>query len=94
MNIQIYNSPYKNILINIQSITPSVSVLYFTDENKNTIQIPDDTMIYIYYIDKPTLLDPYMERYFLSFTDNYELIMNGHTMNLTNKRIWEFQLSF
>jgi hypothetical protein len=90
MDIQTYNSYEKNIFINIKNITPSVSVLYFTDENKNTINIPNNTEMYIYYEEKPTLLDSYMDRYFISFTDNYELIINGNVMRLINKRIWDF----
>ena len=57
MDIQTYNcSHYKNIFVNIKNISPSVSVLYFTDENKKEICIPDDTFMYIYHNEKPTIL--------------------------------------
>jgi len=94
MNIQTYNSPYQNIFINIKNITPSISVVYFTNEKKNNINIPDHTRMYIYYQEKPTLLIPYINSYFISFADNYELIINGSVMRLINKRIWEFESTF
>lgn len=47
--------------------------------------------MYIYYDEKPTLLESYMDSYFISFTDNYELIINGKVMYLINKRIWELK---
>ena len=86
MNIQ---SPYENVFINIKQLSSSVSVLFFTDENKNTINIPENTTMYIYESDKPTILESYLERYFLSFTDNYELKIKEKVIYLTNKRSWE-----
>ena len=93
MDIQTYNcSNNQKVFVNIKSISPSISVLYFTDENKNDIHIPDYTFMYIYYNAKSILLKPYMERYFICFTDNYELIMNGKVRYLTNNRNWNLDL--
>ena len=33
-----------------------------------------------------------MERYFICYADNYELIINGKVRHLTNKRSWNLDL--
>ena len=76
------------IIVKIKSISPSVSVLYFTDETQTETKIPDDTFMYIYCNEKPTLLEPYMDRYFISCADNYELSINGRVKRLTQNRTW------
>ena len=77
-----------DICINIKTISPSISVLYFTNENKNIINIPDNTRMYIYSNEKPIIINPYMENYFMCYTYNYELVINGKVMYVTNKRNW------
>ena len=89
MDIQTYDcSNYQKIFVNIKNITPSVSVLYFTDENQKDIPIPPDTLMYAYYNEKPTILPPHKECFYICYTDNYELIIHGKVRHLTNKRSW------
>ena len=61
-----------DICINIKAISPSISVLSFTNVNKSIINIPENTRMYIYGNEKPIVLNPYMESYFMCYTDNYQ----------------------
>ena len=77
-----------DICINIKRISPSISVLYFTNEINNIINIPENTRMYIYGNEKPIILNPYMESYFLCYTDKYQLVINGKVMYMKNQRNW------
>jgi len=94
MDIQTYNcSNYQKIFVNIKNIGPSVSILYFTDDNQKDIPIPEDTYMYTYYNEKPTIVKPYKECFYICYTDNYELIIQGKVRHLTNKRSWSLDSS-
>jgi len=76
------------LFINIEKVTQSISVLYFTDENNIKINIPNGTIMYDYADNHKFILNPipYTQSYALCYTDKYELRINGVRMNIINTR--------
>ena len=76
------------LFINIEKVTQSISVLYFTDENNTKINIPNGTIMYDYADKHKFILNsiPYTQSYALCYTDKYELRINGMRMNIINTR--------
>ena len=76
------------LFINIEKVTQSISVLYFTDENNIKINIPNGTFMYSYEDKHKYMVNPipYTQCYSLCYTDKYELLINGVKIHITNKR--------
>ena len=87
----IYNINSHTIL-HIKQINNGVAVLYFTDEDSNKINIPNNIMVYTYDFEdnnKRLLLNPIRQDYALCWTDNYTVELNKNVLiNIKNQRKW------
>jgi hypothetical protein len=89
MNSQkIVYSLNNDLLIHIEKVSQSISVLSFTDINYNKINIPNGTFMYSYEDKHKYMVNPipYTQCYSLCYTDKYELLINGVKIHITNKR--------
>jgi hypothetical protein len=87
-------SIFPNIILHIKTITHSFTILYFTDELNNIIDVPNDILVYSYirgnknkkYIEYPTEKNTYV----LSSTDNYDIKYNGYNvLHIKSKISWD-----
>lgn len=84
-----------NVNLHIKRINHGVSILYFTDEMNNKMNIPHDILVYTYdYGDnKSVLLNPIKQDYALCWTDDYEIELNKNILiNIKNQRKWNITL--
>lgn len=82
------------IMLHITRVNHGVAILYFTDENYNKIDIPNDILVYTYdYSDnKRILLKPIKQDYALCWTDNYEIELNNNILiTINNQRKWNIR---
>lgn len=83
------------IILHIECINQSVSVLFFTDEMNNKIDIPNGIIVYTYdyqNIKNKVALTIEPNYYILSFSDNYDIEFNGKIiLNITNQRNWNIK---
>ena len=81
-----------HIILHITRINNGVALLYFTDEDSNKINIPNNIIVYTYDFqdnNKQILLKPIKENYALCWTDNYIIELDKNVLiNIKNQRKW------
>lgn len=81
-----------NTILHIMGIGNTIAILYFTDALNNKMDIPDGITVYTYvYQDsnKPVLLRPHTQCYYLCHTDDYMIEMDKRVIiDLKHQRMW------
>jgi hypothetical protein len=87
----------KPIIMNIQSISKSISILYFTNDLNEHITIPSGLVLYEYDFSNNTkiILKPIGDNFILCWTDNYTVeVDNKYFFDIKNERQWNIAIAY